>query len=50
MKSIASAAAVFLFAITAAVAQVGPQEADHAALRKLKDDVLTAITNPSSPP
>ena len=45
MKSIASAAAVFLFAITAAVAQVGPQEADHAALRKLKDDVLTAINN-----
>src|SRR4029077_11724860 len=43
MKSIASAVAVFLLAITAAIAQVGPQEADHAALRKLKDDVLTAI-------
>jgi hypothetical protein len=45
MKSIASAVAVFLLAITAAVAQVDPQEANHAALRKLKDDVLTAINN-----
>jgi hypothetical protein len=45
MKLIASAVAVFLLATTAAVAQGGPQEADHAALRKLKDDVLTAINN-----
>jgi len=45
MKSIASAVALFLLTITAAIAQGGPQEADHAALRKLKDDVLTAINN-----
>jgi len=43
MKSIASAVAIFLLAITAAIAQVNPQEADHAALRKLKDDVTNAI-------
>ena len=45
MKSIASAVAVFLLAITAATAQVNPPEADHAALRKLKDDVVLAINN-----
>jgi ketosteroid isomerase-like protein len=44
-KSIASALAVFLLAITAAIAQVGSQDADHVALRKLKDDLLTAINN-----
>jgi ketosteroid isomerase-like protein len=44
MKSIASAVALFLLTITAAIAQ-GAQEADHAALRKLKDDVITAINN-----
>jgi ketosteroid isomerase-like protein len=43
MKSIASAVAVLLLTITAAIAQVSPQEADHAALRKLKDDVVNAI-------
>jgi hypothetical protein len=43
MKSIASAVAVLLLAITAAIAQVNPPEADHAALRKLKDDVIDAI-------
>jgi hypothetical protein len=43
MKSIASAVAVILLAITAAIAQVNPPEADHAALRKLKDDVINAI-------
>jgi ketosteroid isomerase-like protein len=36
---------LFLLAITAAIAQQDPQAADHAALRKLKDDVLTAINN-----
>jgi len=45
MKSIASAVTIFLLAITAAIAQGSPQEADHTALRKLKDDVLTAINN-----
>ena len=45
MKSIASAVAVLLLTITTATAQVNQQEADHAALRKLKDDVLTAINN-----
>jgi ketosteroid isomerase-like protein len=43
MNSIASAIAVLLLTITAAIAQVNPQEADHAALRKLKDDVTNAI-------
>jgi hypothetical protein len=43
MKSIASAVAVLLLTITAAIAQGGPQEADHAALRKLKDDVINAV-------
>jgi ketosteroid isomerase-like protein len=43
MNSIASAIAVLLLTITAAIAQVNPQEADHAALRKLKDDVTDAI-------
>ena len=43
MKSIASAVAVLLLTITAAIAQVNPQEADHTALRKLKDDVINAI-------
>ena len=43
MKLIASAVAVLLLTITAATAQVNPQEADHAALRKLKDDVTNAI-------
>src|SRR5262249_52434253 len=48
-KSIASTLAAFLLAITAAIAQVGPQEgsqaADHLALRKLRDDLTTAINN-----
>jgi|tagenome__1003787_1003787.scaffolds.fasta_scaffold20928115_3 hypothetical protein len=43
MKSITSAVAVLLLTIAAAIAQVNPQEADHAALRKLKDDVTDAI-------
>jgi len=45
MKSISSAVALLLLSITIAVAQEGPQAADHAALRKLKDDVITAINN-----
>ena len=43
MKSISSAVALLLLSITIAVAQEGPQAADHAALRKLKDDVINAI-------
>jgi ketosteroid isomerase-like protein len=45
MKSIASVIAVLLISITAANAQGDPQAADHAALRKLKDDVVLAINN-----
>ena len=44
-RLIALAVPLILFATTGAIAQGGPQEADHAALRKLKDDVVLAINN-----
>ena len=45
MRSIISAVALLLISLTVATAQQDPQAADHAALRKLKDDVLSAINS-----